>query len=355
MTKIIIIRELKNYIKNPLFYIGAILVFLGVSQQVMPWLGLEYFTDSSEIREFDIENVADGDILDGYIPASEAEQKAAGLERLRHILQEGFLMSQSEAKAVLLEVGGMTMPQICDYLEEHYSYRDEWLFKQYENLPGTVETINAYMTTKLEQENYTVCFSKKYTDFLGTYMFFYAVVLLAFLFIRDMRKDCYELLHTKPLKAWQYVVGKIGGGMLAMLSVVFVITLIYDILSVAHGRSAGFPVAFTDIWIPVLLYVVPNLLIVGCVFAVIALIFKNPLPAVPLLLVYAVYSNLGSVGPDGFYGYYGRIGAAIVRFPGMFFVTSAPPMAAANQMGLLAAAVMLMAVCSVIWKRRRIY
>ena len=53
-----------------------------------------------------------------------------------------------------------------------------------------------------------------------------------------------------------------------------------------------------------------------CVYALTALLFKNPLPAAPLLILYMVYSNMGSVGPDGTYGHYGRPLAIMVQFSG---------------------------------------
>ena len=64
----------------------------------------------------------------------------------------------------------------------------------------------------------------------------------------------------------------------------------------------------------------PNLLMITSVYVIIALIFKNPLPGVPLLFLYLFYSNMGSIGPDGEFGYYGRPLAILVRFPGDFWI-----------------------------------
>ena len=45
-------------------------------------------------------------------------------------------------------------------------------------------------------------------------MGFFSAVMLAFLFWQDTRKTTYELLHTKPVSSWQYILGKVAGGFL---------------------------------------------------------------------------------------------------------------------------------------------
>ena len=91
------------------------------------------------------------------------------------------------------------------------------------------------------------------------------------------------------------------------------------------------------------------------IYSLISLLFKNPLPGVPLLLLYMVYSNMGSRNAQGIYGYYGRPLAIMVRFPGAFFDTAAPPMALLNQSFLIFAAICMILISIQIWKRRRVY
>ena len=92
-----------------------------------------------------------------------------------------------------------------------------------------------------------------------------------------------------------------------------------------------------------------------CVYALTALLFKNPLPAAPLLILYMVYSNMGSIGPDGTYGYYGRPLAIMVRFPGLFLDTAPPPLALMNQTVLLFVSAGIIWICVKLWKKRRVY
>ncbi len=84
----------------------------------------------------------------------------------------------------------------------------------------------------------------------------------------------------------------------------------------------------SDFLLATCLYILPNMLMIVSVYSLVSLLCKSPLPAVPLLLLYIVYSNMGSRNAEGIYGYDGRPLAIMVRFPGGFFDTSPPPMAA---------------------------
>lgn len=91
------------------------------------------------------------------------------------------------------------------------------------------------------------------------------------------------------------------------------------------------------------------------IYAVIAMIFKNPLPAVPGMFLYLIYSNAGRKGADGLYDYYGNPLAIVVRFPGSFFETKLPQYIFLNQTFLLVVSALLLVLASVIWNRRRVY
>ena len=100
-------------------------------------------------------------------------------------------------------------------------------------------------------------------------------------------------------------------------------------------------------------YILPNMLMIVCIYTLFSILFKNPLPAVPLLIIYMVYSNMGSRNAEGVCGYYGRPLAIMVRFQGRFFDTAPPPMALFNQSMLLLASAVLTGISIRLWKRRR--
>lgn len=165
----------------------------------------------------------------------------------------------------------------------------------------------------------------------------------------------HELLHTKPISAWQYILGKVGSGYIILMVVLAVLTIVFGGLCIANGVTQGFSVNPLDFVIADVLYIMPNMLMIVCVYAIAALIFKNPLPATPLLFLYIIYSNMGGTAANGQYGYQGRLLSIIVRFPGRFFDTEMPPMLLLNQTFLILASVSIICIAIYVWNRRRVY
>ena len=48
--KVIIKRELKNYFKNPIYYVGILLIFFEVFQIMQPYLKLHYWESDAQVE-----------------------------------------------------------------------------------------------------------------------------------------------------------------------------------------------------------------------------------------------------------------------------------------------------------------
>ncbi len=361
-------REIRNYFKNPLYWIGIVIVMILTYQMVSPYLSVRYFETEEEISQIEISEDDDLDIMQGYVISTPKEQIEYGIQSMEQDLEqyeenkEGQILywenpNQDPAKIAedVRNQNFSDIPQAVRYLEETYQiYGSDYYFEEAIYHRGDLNEVNSYLEEKLEEHPYSYYFARKFTDFCGMLMGFFATVLLAVLFLRDTRKDIYELLHTKPIKASSYILGKIGGGMAVIGIALLILTGIFGILCEIHGRREGLPVRFSDFVVHVICYILPNMLMITSVYAAIAVIFKNPLPAIPLLFLYIVYSNMGS-RVDGVYGYYGRPLAIMVRFPGMFLDTNPPPLAMWNQIFLIVASIALISITAVIFKRRRFY
>lgn len=357
----IIKRELKSFMKNPVYWVGLLLVIAGVFGQLKPYLSIRYLKSDGEIHRTDgdlLTQLTDGDVGEGIIPAPEEKRRENFEEWLSHSLTEDAGIASEEAAVIMKEVRKREIGEACRYLEEtcgyfgaKHMYDDAFCYYQ-----GSFEEVNAYLDEKLGERRYSWYFARKFADFGGLYLCFFASVLLAFLFMQDTRRSMYELLHTKPVRASEYVLGKVGGGFLAMAAAAGILDLVFYALCLwYHAGEAGIIVNPLDFLLATCMYILPNMLMIVCVYALIAVVFKNPLPAFPLLMLYIVYSNMGSRNAEGMYGYYGRPLAIMVRFVGRFFEADPPPIAAASQIGLLGASAAICFVVTAVWKRRRVY
>ncbi len=354
----IVKREIRNYLKRPWFWLGILIVICGIYQNLKPYLGIHYFSSEEEVaalsRDYP-ETIPDADVFDGYVRTGEEERRKIWEEEIRETLHAEFQMSPEETEAVIGEMRKMDMKEASECLEKKYQYYNAFYayeFTKYHK--GTKDEINSYIRSNLEDKSFSYYFSKKFADFAGLFMGFFATILLSVLFWQDTRKNTYELLHTKPVSGGKYVCGKIAGGFFICLFVLGILNLVFWTACSLAAGSNGFEVKLTDFLVATSLYILPNMLMIVCVYALVSLLFKNPMPAVPFLVIYMVYSNMGSKNADGIFGYYGRPLAIMVRFPGQFFDTAPPPMALLNQSFLLLASMGILLACIGLWKRRRL-
>ena len=348
-------REIKNYLKRPLYWIGILIVVLGVYQNLSPYLGIHYLEQGEEIESEYPDTVREGEVYEGYVPSSEEKQRTDWEKSIQDTLVAEFQMSQSEAEEVINGMEQMSIENVCAYLEEEYSFYGAENVYVGQRIPQRDAGGDQQLyKEKLQDHRFSWYFSRKFADFGGLYMGFFAAVMLLVLYMQDMRKNTYELLHTKPVSAFRYVAGKVAGGFAVCLIVLAILNVVFWALCLKSAAPCGFQVSILDFVESTCLYILPNMLMIVSIYGLIALMFKNPLPALPLLILYMIYSNMGSRNAEGVYGYYGRPLAIMVRFPGQFFDVAPPPLALLNQCFLIIASVCILFISVKLWKRRRI-
>ncbi len=348
-------REIKNYLKQPLFWIGVVIVIYGIYSSTSPYLDTCYLMPGEEIANDSPENVYSADVYEGYVPSTPERRREIWEEKVEETLISEFKMDETEAQAVLAQMEEMDIEKACAYLEKEYHfYGAIYTYQDSAYHKGTSEEINAYLEEKMEQKPFSFYFSRKFADFSGLFLGFFATIMLSVLFLQDTRTHTYELLHTKPISARNYIIGKAGAGFCVCGMVLFLLNLFFWILCLVYTKDSGFEVRLWDFFVSTAFYILPNQLMIVCVYTMVSLLFKNPLPGVPLLILYMLYSNMGGRNADGVYGYWGRPLAIMVRFPGQLFDTAPPPMALLNQSFLVLASVGMILSSIWLWKRRRI-
>lgn len=365
----IVKREIKNYLKNPIYWIGLMFIIFELYQILNPYLKIKHFDNEQELLALEAGSFLDNDIMEGYVPSTKEERLELAYEYFAQRIIKAFDISEEEMKYIIEQVknsnqslekqSDLLMNEIWSQYEDTYNgepvYDLLYCYELSQIHKADMEEANAYIDASLEKHSFSWYFSRKYADFCGLFMGFFSAILLAFLFIRDTKKDIYELLHTKPITAKKYILGKVGGAFCSMLIFWGILTLFFGVLCEIYGRNHGFPTNHFDFLVTAVIYVIPNILMITCIYIITALIFKNPLPAVPAIFLYIIYSNMGERNAEGVFGYYGRPLAIMVRFPGRFFETTLPAYVNKNQIFLLITSLILVAIAVMIWRRRRVY
>lgn len=355
--KAIIRRELRNFFKNPLYWVGLIIVLLSMYDNLGSYSKIHLFKDSYEIENLDKVRPTDADIMDGYIPTTESESIDIGLSEIKTTFIENFGMTEEEAELSIRDIKeqGFPIEETIRYLEEKYNFYDGLgVFMYAKQKKATDTEANAYIMEKLQEHPYSYYFSKKYADFASFHMALFSSVILAFLFITDMKKDIYELLHTKSISAISYVCGKFFGGFLALTIAVGINAIVFTIICQNNTLQEGVINNISNMFLATILYVMPTILIVTGIYTLIALLFKNPLPALPLILVYIFYSNMGTQNSLGTFEFRGKIFGVLFRFGDNFFETKVPTIFLFNQVAFVLLTILFIAISCQIWSRRRV-
>ena len=340
-------------LRNPLTYVGILAMVMIVVTTVLPYLDLHanYRTEEEEVQYS-----PDADIMDGYIPTPTEERWEYVSEKMEEVLVAECGLNSEEAQAQMNKIKNSqwSVQEIRQYFIDQYgivgfaSTWDECSYKK-----ATETEMQQYLQRIFKDETYTSYFSRKYADYIGIASILFTIVVFSILLMRDMRKNIYSFIHTKPISGFSYVAGKYVTGILLITIVVAIQTFVFDVLAVNVGKSYGFQANLLDIWKNVIAFDLPGILLTGCIMLFIAILFKNIIPAIPAMLLYFMYANIGTIDTVEGYRYQIQPGAIFVRFPQLFTETEVPQGIVGNQIFLLVLAITLFILSIQVWERRR--
>lgn len=346
-------REIYFLIKNPITYISIFLMVVIVAVTVKPYLEpYAHVRAENEPVEYDSE----GDVDAGYIPTPVEEWYEVVLEEMEKSLINdiGLSTKQAENEINMMKRNKWKRDRIVDYLREEYSLKGgNSAFELYEYKHATYIEMNQYLEEAFSNRTFTKSFAYKYSEFLSLGSVLAAIILFVMLISRDMRKDIYSLLHTKPFTGKEYILGKLIAGVSVVYVAIVLLTFVVDIIAVKTGSELGLGSNFLDIWKIVAIYNLLSIILTGCVVIFIALLFKNILPVVPAMLIYFIYSNTGTEIAASGHIYILRPLGLFIRYPDLFATLTSPNGAVLNQCILCVASVLLIISSIILWERRR--
>ena len=147
--------------------------------------------------------------------------------------KNGFGFSRQEADHVMKEIQNMDVKTASEFLESQYGYYNAiYAYEDLEIHKGTAERKSIIISSgNYPNILFPGTLPKKFTDFAGLHMAFFCNSLaIIFYLFRIHEKSTYELLHTKPVTAIQYICGKVISGFISMLGVLVILNVIFFML-----------------------------------------------------------------------------------------------------------------------------
>lgn len=157
--KTIIKRSILDYLKNPVLWIGLIIIVASMYQCLSSYLQIHYVKQNEQITQNDVA-LEDADVMDGYIPTSDDKERRREWEdtikeTLMDTSQNGFGFSRQEADHVMKEIQNMDVKTASEFLESQYGYYNAiYAYEDLEIHKGTAEEINHYIERKLSEHSF---------------------------------------------------------------------------------------------------------------------------------------------------------------------------------------------------------
>lgn len=343
-------KDIKYLLKNPVFYFGVVVVIYILIITIGPYLDL--YKNTIDITQKTI--YGEHDLVDGYIPTPEKEKKEQVLKNIQKSLIEDYNLTSSDAENVVQQLEKMdTQEEVKDYLGKNYDMPGiDSAYRLYRCKKATRSEMEDYLNSVFSQKSYTESLSYKFIDYLGVGLVYFSIIVFMFIFMRDMKRDIYSLVHTKPISSFLYIFTKLFAGLVPLYTFAIVVTAIFDIIVNSVAVKYNFACEWISVWIKLLLLILPNVFMIGVFFVFITMLFKNILPTIPALLVYATYSNMGKSSEDGFI-YTPNPLAIIVRFPNDLADNYIPTWTVINQVVLVVLAVCLLWISIRLWEKKK--
>lgn len=347
-------KEIKYLLKTPIFYLGIAIVIYILISTLYPYLNLyKNVRDNGSNVKY-----GNGELISGYIPTDRSEQEKLVFNRIQESLVNDFGISEKEASESIEIIKGMdSLEDIQTYLNSQYGMTKGGIANVYEDFSGkyaTKKEMKNYLAELFQNSTYTENFTFKYIDYLGVGLVYFSIIVFMLVFMRDMKKDIFSLLHTKPISGISYIITKLFAGLIPIYLFAVCTTAIFDYLANMMAGQYGSEKEWLSIWVKLVLLILPNIFMVGVFFIFITVIFKSMLPTIPALLVYATYSNMGRTLDDG-YTYIPNPLAIIVRFPNDLGNNYIPKGTVINQIILVFLAFLLLVISIRLWEKKRLF
>ncbi|BCN31125.1 hypothetical protein [Anaeromicropila herbilytica] len=342
-------NQVKSYSKNIFFYIGIIIVALVTYLNCAKYLNLHYIENESELENMYL--VDNEGIVAGRIPTTYSEKLDDLYTYLRNI---GTYEKEVEKIQHHIEENSLDFREVYSYLEKEEGLKGISLEieRKYSEKKGTMKEVNELISQYLSQGIFSEKISNKLIDFLSLWLAMITILISAFLFRNELKKDTYELLHTKSIKASNYILSKVLGQVVAIILACIVVLIGLTICSIETSKKLHVDYNILCLFWEFAIFCIPTIIYISSFSCLSSLIFKTPIPAIPILFLQVIYSNTGGTASDGSFVYVVRPLSLLNRFPGDLFKTVVEKEMYYNSILLLLVSLIILIASIQLWKRR---
>lgn len=153
-------------------------MIFGLFQILSPYLEVKYFRTEQEVKAAKPENIADADIMNGYVKSTKEEQLELAKKKMISMVVKENGEEEQVVQNTLDQIcsSGKSINEMSDAIGEIYGYPGgyslRYYYEDYEYHQGTVDEINAELKAKLSEYSYSWYFGRKFADFGGLYLTF---------------------------------------------------------------------------------------------------------------------------------------------------------------------------------------
>ena len=154
-------------------------MIFGLFQILSPYLEVKYFRTEQEVKAAKPENIADADIMNGYVKSTKEEQLELAKKKMISMVVKENGEEEQVVQNTLDQIcsSGKSINEMSDAIGEIYGYPGgyslRYYYEDYEYHQGTVDEINAELKAKLSEYSYSWYFGRKFADFGGLYLTFF--------------------------------------------------------------------------------------------------------------------------------------------------------------------------------------
>lgn len=258
-------------------------------QEMVQMYGLLYLTYNND------DMLVSGIMINKNVKLSQ-EQKNLIKEVMDKLAPEGFKDKISDVK---IQVDYSKYLELIDKLDKDlggntpFSKKNR---KMYLSVPKTYEEALEDYKEIIEKDKLTNAAAREFSDYMGITAGFFVIFLSAFILSKDKRSRMQELICSRKITSYKYVIAK-------YLALIAAITLVYltiathaTILFAKIGTANNINVDMLAFYKYTLWWIVPTVMFTTAVGMLISTIFNNGLVAVPIQFLLWMNSMLPLIG-----------------------------------------------------------